>query len=256
LITHYAELTGCDGGAEAANACRTDANWDNHSMMASMMYDEFSVEALNGGCKIMKGLRGNAKTIFLGLCYGMGGGKLCLSLGLEAIQVVKDPNVREWRTVLADSDEGRELQKQGQRPFLMAGEEGQALLNRFRMRVPYVGQLQRMAKAKANRVGYIKTLLGRRCRFPRHPQTGRLEWAHKALNRLIQGSAADQTKMAMVLADEAGVRMQLQVHDEIDLTIWDRKEAEVLNEIMVDAIKLNVPTRCDIETGPDWGSIS
>lgn len=265
LITHYAELVGCQGGREAAEACRRDPDWDNHSMMASMMYDDFDAAALKEydadgrptkRHKRMKLLRGNAKTIFLGLCYGMGGGKLCKSLGLPTKSVVRDPNAQTWTIYEVDSIKGRELQKRGAKPFEMAAEEGQALLDRFNSRVPYVKQLQRMVQNKAQKEGFIKTLLGRRCRFPRHPQTGRIDWAHKGLNRLIQGGSADQTKEAMVLADAAGVRLQLQVHDELDLTVWDRKEAEQLREIMEHAVELQVPTRCDIEIGPDWGHIA
>lgn len=259
LITHYAELTGCVGGAEAATACRTDPDWDNHSMMASMMYDEFSQALLASDdkavAKQMKLLRGNAKTIFLGLCYGMGGGKLCRSLGLPTRWVIRDPRVSEWVLIDANSQEGKLLRASGCRPFEVAGDEGQMLLDRFNARVPYVKQLQKMVQVKAQKMGYIKTLLGRRCRFPINPETGKLEWAHKGLNRLIQGGSADQTKLAMVLADAAGIRLQLQVHDELDLTVWDMKEAHQLNEIMAHAIELNVPTRCDIEVGPTWGEI-
>lgn len=219
MITHYAELTGCTMGKEAAEACRTDPKWDNHQMTADM-------------CGIE---RKEAKTIFLALVYGMGGGKLCRSLGLPTV----------WET--PSWANGRSVE--------IAGPEGAALIAKFNDMVPYVKELQRMVRNKAEKVDFITTLLGRRCRFPRNPQTGKLEWLHKGLNRLIQGSAADQTKMAMVLADEAGIRIQLAVHDEIDLTIWDIKEAEQLNEIMVSALPLNVPTRCDLETGPSWGEI-
>ncbi len=247
LITHYAEMTGCEGGAEAAESCRTDPNWDNHSMMGGMVYDEFNVQhyidhefAPKGSpeeklFKFAKGLRGNAKTIFLGLCYGMGGGKLCRELGLPTVW--EKPS---WAN-------GRSVE--------MAGDEGAMLLQRFKSRVPYVAQLQEMVKNRAKRMGFIKTLLGRRCRFPINPENGRMHWAHKGLSRLIQGSAADQTKLAMVLADEADIRMQLQVHDELDLTIWDIKEALELRKIMIHAIELNVPTMCDVEEGPTWGEI-
>lgn len=257
MITHYAELTGCEGGAKAAEACRTDPDWDNHSMMAGFIFgDSYSHQAYLDGDKGAKGMRSDSKIIFLGRCYGMGGGKLCRSLGLPTQWVVRNPNVRGWEVHPVSSPTGKALRLAGQRPFEMAGDEGQVILGKFDEGVPYVKQLTKMVQKKAERIGYIKTLSGRRCRFPRHPQTGELWYAHKGLNRLIQGSSADQTKMAMVLADEAGIRMQLQVHDEIDLTIWDRSEAEQLNEIMVHAIELNVPTRCDIETGPTWGEIA
>ncbi len=239
MIVHYAEMTGCQGGAKAAHACRTDPNWDNHSAMAAMMYKSFRQADLLSDdesiAEAAKHLRDNAKTIFLGLGYGMGGGKLCRSLGLPTVW--EKPNWADGRSVE------------------MAGPKGAALLQRFKDRVPYIKELQKMVQTRAQRLGYIVTLLGRRCRFPIHPETGKIEWAHKGLNRLIQGSSADQTKLAMVLADDAGIRMQLQVHDEIDLTIWDLKEARELSEIMVHAVELNVPTICDIEVGPNWGEL-
>ena len=137
----------------------------------------------------------------------------------------------------------------------MAGPEGQIVITKFANGVPYIKQLGKMVQNRAQNEGFIRTLLGRRCRFPIHPETGKMEWGHKGLNRLIQGGAADQTKLAMVQADAAGIRMQLQVHDEIDLTIWSMAEAKQLEEIMVNAIPLNVPTLCDIEVGPTWGEI-
>jgi DNA polymerase I-like protein with 3'-5' exonuclease and polymerase domains len=165
----------------------------------------------------------------------MGGGKLCAQLGL--------PTER----VKANWADGREVD--------VAGEEGQALLDRFNSRVPHVRALAKMAADKAERLGYITTLLGRRCRFPRHPDTDLIENGHKGLNRLIQGTSADQMKLAMVRADEAGIRLQLQIHDELDLTIWDPSEAEQLAEIMISAVPCNVPVLVDNEHGPNWGDL-
>lgn len=259
MIIHYAEQTGCKGGADAANACRTDPDWDNHSMMAAMMYDEFRQADLLSDdktvAKAAKQMRGEAKTIFLGLCYSMGEGKLAKSLGLPTEWVVRDPNERQWTVHPVSSPEGGALRKASARPFEVSGPEGKALMQRFKDKVPYIKHLQDMVKNRARNEGFIRTLLGRRCRFPIHPETGKLFGEHKGLNRLIQGSSADQTKMAMILADDAGIRMQLQVHDELDLTIWNMREAEQLNEIMVHAIELSVPTVCDIEIGPNWGHL-
>ena len=276
LITHYAEVTalmgqmsetGREAALAAAEACRTDPKWDNHGMMAGFINGEDYVHAhytdydkADDGSpeqklfKVAKGLRGDAKIIFLGTCYGMGGGKLCRSLGLPVVKVIRDPNARGWVVYQEGDVEYNKLAKQGCRPFEMAGPEGQAIIEKFNTGVPYIKELSKMAMNKAKKAGFVTSLLGRRCRLPKD-KNGQVHFTHKALNRLIQGSAADQTKMAMVLAHKAGIRLQLQVHDELDLTIWDRKEAEELNEIMVHAVELKVPTKCDIETGPTWGEI-
>ena len=102
--------------------------------------------------------------------------------------------------------------------------------------------------------GYIKTLLGRRCRFPAdNGGRGGYIWTRDAMNKLVQGSAADQTKMAMVIAHEAGIPLQLQVHDELDLTVSSPAEAHQLAAIMRDALPLVLPSRVDVEVGASWG---
>jgi len=272
MITHYAELMANsaqtrfppkirwdkstrDSARAAAEACRTDPNWDNHSMMAGFIFgDEYSADDYRAGSKKAKGLRNSSKTIFLGKCYGMGGGKLCRGLDLPTRWMVRDPNKRGWHVVPSNSPEGSALKKLGMRPFEMAGEEGQKILDKFAAGVPYVAALTKLVQHAAQD-GFIRTLSGRKRRFPRNPSTGEIEDAHKALNGLVQGSAGDQTKMAMVQADEAGIRLQLQVHDELDLTIWNDSEAQDLEHIMVTSVKLNVPSRTDIEVGPTWGDI-
>lgn len=273
MITHYAELMANspqsrfnpkirwskatrDSARAAAEACRTDPNWDNHSMMAGFIFgDEYSADDYRAGCKKAKELRGHAKTTFLGKCYGMGGGKLCRQYGLPTRWMVRDPNKRGWHVVPSHSPEGSALKKLGARPFEMAGEEGQKILDKFAAGVPYVGALTKLVQAAAEQQGFIRTISGRKRRFPRNPTTGEIIDTHKALNGLIQGGAGDQTKQAMVLADEAGIDMQLQVHDELDLTIYDDDTAKELEHIMVTAEKLNVPSRTDIEEGPTWGEI-
>jgi DNA polymerase I-like protein with 3'-5' exonuclease and polymerase domains len=59
----------------------------------------------------------------------------------------------------------------------------------------------------------------------------------------------------MVAADEAGVRLQLQVHDELDFTIWKPEEALECAEVMRHALPCNIPAKVDIEVGPNWGEI-
>lgn len=215
--THFAEATGCDKAREAADKYRSDPDTDNHQMMADM-----------AGIK-----RKEAKEFYLGLTYGMGGGKMAIKLGLP--------------TMMKDNPHTG-----GQ--YIAAGEEGQALLDRFNENAPYLKQLSYKAQDRAKLRGYVRTILGRRCRFERNAKGG-YDFVYKALNRLIQGSSADQMKKAMVDADDAGFWLQLQVHDELDLTIQSREEAVELSRIMVEAVPCRVPHRVDIEVGPSWGEI-
>lgn len=215
-LTHYAFLTECIGAAEAARRYRENPDTDNHQMMADL-------------CHIA---RKPAKEIFLGKCYGMGGAKLCRKLLLPTKYV-------------ASRRRGGMVE--------VAGPEGQAIIEQFDRKAPYVTQLSRKCEEKAARTGFIRTVLGRKCRFPQTPEG--FDWTYKALNRLIQGSSADQTKKAIVEADAAGIPIQLQVHDELDLSLRSRSDAEPLAQIMTECVPCEVPMKVDIEFGPDWGHI-
>ena len=217
LLTHYAALTECQGAAEAARMYRDDPKTDNHAMMAKL-----------------SGLpRSQAKEIYLGLCYGMGSAKLAHKLGLPTVWIYS---------------------KRQERMIEVAGDEGASVLERFNDRVPYVQQLSKKCEARARERGYLTTVLGRRCRFPQKAD-GTFDWTYKALNRLIQGSAADQTKAAMVAVDAAGLWIMLQVHDELDLSITAHEEAERAAKIMREVVALLVPSKVDIEVGPSWGEL-
>jgi len=219
LLTHYAALTNCRLGQEAARRYRDDPNTDNHSMMAELT-----------------GLpRKQAKNIFLGLCYGMGSAKLAHQLGLPT----------KW--IPSKRSQGGMVE--------VAGEEADAVLRQFNDRVPYVRELQKKCEARATERGFLVTLTGRRCRFPRK-EAGGWDWTYKALNRLIQGGSADQTKAAMVAVDEAGFEIELQVHDELDMSVESRQQAEQVAEIMRTVVPLLVPVKVDVEVGPSWGELS
>ena len=231
-LVHFAELSNCIGAREAAEMYRNDPTTDNHDMMTKLIYGQSAWDGWDA--KERKFNRGNAKTIYLGLCYAMGGGKLCRSLGLPT----------KW------------VPKRNGDLYEAAGDEGQALLDIFDKKVPFIKELARRAENRAKGRGWIKTALGRHLHFPlKKDGSGGFDWTHKALNKLIQGSAADQTKMAMVLADDAGLDIQLQVHDEINMTIHSDDQAFQLEEIMRTAVKCNVPSKVDIEVGPNWGQI-
>lgn len=216
---HFAELRGFPKAAQAAQRYRDDPKTDNHQMMADLADIP----------------RKQAKEIYLGLTYGMGGGKLCKKLGLPTRFMPHPAHPREEGVLLE-----------------VAGPEGEELLKKFDREVPFLKRLSRDCRDWANRRGYIRTVLGRRCRFPERAGGG-YDWTNKALNRLIQGSSADQTKRAVIECERAGHALQIQVHDEICCTVQDREHAEQIAEIMRDCVPAQVPFLVDVEVGANWG---
>ena len=129
--------------------------------------------------------------------------------------------------------------------------------------------------SRAQEAGKVRTLLGRLCRFhlwepnqfgihkalphdaalAEHGPGIKRAFTYKALNRLIQGSAADMTKKAMIELHKEGIIPHLQVHDELDISIGSEKEAQKIKDIMEGAVELEVPNKVDYECGPNWGNI-
>ena len=145
-------------------------------------------------------------------------------------------------------------------------------MRKFNKEAPFLKILFDNVMNRASTKGYIKTILGRRARFDfwtndfnntpvktygyaksKYPD-GQLfrAFCSKALNRLIQGSAADQAKVAMVHAYKAGMDLRLPVHDEINAMVADEQESNKLKEIMEQAIPLKVPVVADIDLGGTW----
>jgi DNA polymerase I-like protein with 3'-5' exonuclease and polymerase domains len=240
-VAHFGELIGAQGADVIAGRYRDDPKTDNHSMMAELT-----------GLK-----RTDAKQIFLGKLYGMGGAKYCHSVGLPTITVVRDPRRKKWTVYEVGTPEAEQLAKEVKdlRPFEMAGPEGAAQLRQFDQRVPYVRGLSKATEDAVVRRGFIRTILGRRCYFKREKSGRGYYKAYVALNRLIQGSSADQMKKAMVDLDKAGFRIQIQVHDEVDQTVSSATEAKEIAEIMLNAVNAVVPFVVDTEIGPDWGHL-
>jgi len=185
--------------------------------------------------------RTQAKTINLGLFYGMGKAKLQAELGLNTKQ------------------------------------EAEELFNTYHMNVPFVRDLMNYTSKTAQTSGSIGTLLGRRCRFNKWEPNqfgmhkpmdfeeaertygrGRIRRAftYKALNKLIQGSAADMTKKAMVDLYNEGIVPHIQIHDELDISIQSEEESNKIIEIMENAVSLEVPNKVDYESGSTWGDIN
>ncbi len=231
-------------------------------MMTRLIHGDAKVEEwLAENSPNFKVNRGYAKCIFLGLCYGEGGAKLCYD-------IKKPPrwaHISGWgqRRVMeyfANRHEAMRYKMEIGKGYIkeMAGEEGQEILDNFNAEVPYVGQLAAKATERAEQNGYVRTVLGRQLNFERKDD-GTYDYTHKALNRIIQGSSADQTKLAMVELDRAGHYIQLQVHDETDGSFASAKEAKEAGNIMRDCIlsrcKPWVPFKVDTECGPNWGEV-
>jgi len=219
LVTHYASLDGLYKVNEVLDAYN-DGEADFHQIVAEMANIS----------------RTQAKTINLGLFYGMGKNKLQAELGIS-----KD--------------------------------EAEALFRTYHDKVPFVKMLMESVSRRAQDRGKVRTLLGRLCRFPlwepnqfgihkplphaealaEHGPGIRRAFTYKALNKLIQGSAADMTKKAMVELYKEGITPHIQVHDELDISV--NNNAEKIKEIMEHAVELEVPNKVDYESGSNWGNI-
>jgi|TARA_A100000172_G_scaffold54883_2_gene35035 DNA polymerase I-like protein with 3'-5' exonuclease and polymerase domains len=218
LTVHYADQMNLNGAKNAVSQYRDD-NADFHQIVADM-------------AKIP---RKQAKTINLGLSYGMGKEKLINELGIDDIEAEK-------------------------------------LFQQYHANVPFIRALQDQCARVAMDRGYIKTFAGRRCRFDlwesRYERTLPLpleearekygdnlkrSYTYKALNRLIQGSAADMTKLAMLGLWEEGIVPHLQVHDEVDISIENTEQANTVANIMENCVQLAVPLLVDMELGSSWG---
>jgi len=80
-------------------------------------------------------------------------------------------------------------------------------------------------------------------------------YTYKALNKLIQGSAADMTKKAMLDLYKEGIVPHIQIHDELDISVQSKEQVNKIIDIMENAVKLKVPNKVDYESGDNWGDI-
>ena len=250
IVVHYAIKLGMAGTADLQKEFdKEDA--DFHQIVADMANIP----------------RKQAKTINLGLFYGMGRIKLQKELNLDSKQA-------------------------------------QTLFNTYHSKVPFVKQLSKDLSDFASEEGLLFTVADRFCRFDKwetrdkewNPETNRFTevklhakkedaidaykleqmekydkyidptcehfekhytraFTYKALNRLIQGSAADMTKKAMVLLYEKGIVPHIQIHDELCVSIKDQETRIMVQETMEKAIELEINNKVDCESGPNWGTI-
>ena len=231
ILVHYAHVYGksrnleLNGVSEFVDGYRENPDMDFHTMVAEMA-----------------GIgRKQAKVINLGMMYGMGVNKLSEQLDIPV-------------------------------------DEAKTIIRQYHSRVPFVKGLMTGVQNRLNdqsSSGSIRSILGRKCRFDlwepdtfgmnkalpyreavqEYGETTRLKraYTYKALNRLIQASAADMTKQAMVNLYKAGKTPMIQIHDEMAMSVKNKAEAADIAEIMEQAVLLEIPNKCDIELGPSWG---
>jgi DNA polymerase I-like protein with 3'-5' exonuclease and polymerase domains len=137
----------------------------------------------------------------------------------------------------------------------------------YHKKFPVVKDTMSWAQDIARAHGYIDTMGGRRLHKPTpqyDPVTGKInDYLYKMLNKLIQGTAADILKQALITADEAGIydvlTLHLLVHDEqvnsVPFTKEGTEAAVELQHIMGNVYKeqLLVPIKAECELGPNWG---
>jgi DNA polymerase I-like protein with 3'-5' exonuclease and polymerase domains len=217
LAVHYASVAGFRSVEAFVKAYNEDVTTDMHTLTAQIM-----------------GIgRKPAKIMNLALMYGRGGASTCHQLGLPT----------EWKTVRG-------------RPLEVAGPEGQALIDTYFDKMAFVKDLSDECKRRAKKRGYILTLGGRKCRFYQEgvPETEGYGFTYKALNALIQGSAADQTKLAMIeYWKEFKVPPLVPVHDELGLNDPQDGSVQRAVQIMRDVVQLRVPMLVDLAIGNSWG---
>ena len=219
LVVHYAALQNLYGVNEVLDSYN-EGDADFHTIVADMAEIP----------------RTQAKTINLGLFYGMGKNKLQAELGVSK-------------------------------------EKSDNLFRQYHNKVPFVKQLMDNVMQRAQNAGKVRTLLGRLCRFhlwepnqfgihkalpheqaiQEHGPGIKRAYTYKALNRLIQGSAADMTKKAMIDLHKEGITPHIQVHDELDISVDGN--ADKIKEIMEATVELEIPNKVDYESGPNWGNI-
>lgn len=160
----------------------------------------------------------------------------------------------------------------------LSHEETRRMFDKHHDEMPFARALSEVCQQRVRRHGELKSLLGRRIRFPYwepaswDARDGRMypleraerEWPgrqlvrariHKALNSLIQPSAADQTKAAMRAVLDAGLGRHIlfQVHDELCCSVPDEATAQQIAKLMRDAVELEVPSRVDVDIDDRWG---
>jgi DNA polymerase-1 len=239
LIAHFADVCGVRGGREAVEAYRDNPDMDIHQYVADLM-----------------GLsRSEGKIQNFAIVYGEGIATTAAKYGVTVEEM------KEKREILTS-------------------------------KAPFGPALDEYCKNVAQKRGYLRLIDGARVRFPeweaawvspeeysrgisekwrmepcskeeaekrrhdeRHPWHGcklRRAGVRKSLNKLIQGSAARQTKMAMRECRRVGLITLLQMHDELNHDEDSEKKIQQVAEIMRTVVPLRLPVKVDTGCGANW----
>lgn len=252
LLVHYCKqaedlhLIDTQSANQLAAEYNQDPMTDSHQWTADIITNMYG-NILGSTNKIR---RQAAKTINLGKAYVMGVKKLAMNLGITE-------------------------------------EEAKPIVEAYDKGLPHIKAFQKFAAKQAEIKGFVKTILGRKLHFPLwepklpfgdtrlvkpetldhakllqndptneiwHNRLLRRAKTYKAINSVIQGSAADMTKRAMILLARKGYIPALQVHDELNFTdLTSMEQVEEIKKIMEEAIPLCIPVVCEAGTGENWG---
>lgn len=210
LQVHYAKKVGAPYLDDLVIGFRQNPALDMHKKAAALL---FTVKEED----VTKEQRTIAKSINLGISYGMGVSKLAAVLNLSV-------------------------------------DDAQILLDLYRKNVPYLIYLNKKAIIKL-KTGFITTISGRklyRDTLVFNDVGEKIDFDYKALNKLIQGSAADQCLAAMSEAFDAGIQVLSVVHDEINAQ-GNEDDAHTLKDIMENVIKLEIPVLAETSIKDTWG---
>ena len=210
--------------------------------------------------------RKQAKVINLGLFYGMGKTKLQKELNLDENKATKlfqtyhaqVPFVRDLSQRLSKfASKNGLLFTLGDRfcrfdKWETRDKEWDPKINRFTEVELYATKEKAMNAYRLDQMEKYGKYIDPDCEhFEKHYARA---FTYRAFNRLIQGSAADMTKKAMVDLYEKGIVPHIQIHDELCVSIRNKKERNMVHAAMENTMKLNIKNKVDYEFGPNWGT--
>jgi DNA polymerase I-like protein with 3'-5' exonuclease and polymerase domains len=237
LMVHFAELLNLRKASEAGDKYRDNPKTDFHDLAA----------------ELTKLDRRRAKDVNFAKAFGAGTKKFALMTG-------------------------------------MSEEEAKEVMAQYDTQLPFIKDASREAQRIAERRGFVRLIDGARSHFDlwepayrnwqeenatslptypcslseaeqrindnNHPWKGRLvrSFTHKAWNRIIQGSAARQTKRAMLDCYREGLIPLIQMHDELSFSFSNEQQGDQASQIMRNAVILQVPMLTDVEYGINWGA--